>query len=113
MILSGINDKVEIVKYNLTRKNIELSELDQQEIEEKTQRLKRLIKGPYTFDIVIKRDSHHRQGNVIDCRMTLKTAGNTMHAERLNSTVANVVDEVVEALRKELVKFQEKKNDRR
>jgi ribosomal subunit interface protein len=82
------------MKYSLSTQNIELTENDQQMLEEKLARLAKLLTPPFHPDIMIKHDRHHRSGDVISCRINVTQAGNVLHIERTGTSVQEALDEV-------------------
>jgi len=101
------------MKYSLSTDHIQLNDADIKALEEKMERLEKWLKPPFTVDVSIKHDKHHRSGDVIGCRINVQQAGKVYYAERKNSTVKNAVDRSVAAIKKELNKDRDKKKRRR
>ena len=97
------------MKYSLALKNIEIEAKEMDVIDEKLDRLKKILKPPFVCDMVIERDKHHRSGDVVKCRLSLEQEGKVWHSERVANTVTSSVDKVVEVLRKDLRRNADKK----
>lgn len=96
------------MNYSLTVQHIELSQLDQQLLNEKLQRLRKLIDYPATIDVVIRHDTHHRQGHVVTCIINMHIDRHHLHIERAATTVQDALDEAITALREGLRKHHDK-----
>lgn len=94
--------------YSLTLQHIELSELDRQQLDEKLARLDKLINFPATIALVVRHDTHHRQGDVVTCTITLGLDRHHLHTERTASSVQDAFDEAIGALKQELAKHHDK-----
>lgn len=101
------------MKYSLTTQHLTLSSLDQQQLDEKLNRLQRFLLHPYTFAVVLRHDTHHRQGAVITCIFTVTMDGRRLHTERVAATVQDAVDAAIGALKKELTKQRDQHKRRR
>lgn len=98
------------MKYNLHTENIELTDLDHQFLQEKLGRLKKHLHPPYILDVTLTRDGHHRQGNVVNCRLNLEMGGakRTFYADRSDNSVQTCLDQAIAALEHELQKWHDK-----
>lgn len=96
------------MRYALHTQHITLTPLDTQHLEKRLAHLEKRIKLPYTVQVTIVHDAHHRKGEVISCTVTIAQGKTTFHVSRTAETVATSIDEVVSALTKELSKVKEK-----
>jgi ribosomal subunit interface protein len=96
------------MQYSLTTQHLELSELDRQQLDEKLARLDKFITTPATVALVVRRDTHHRQGNIVTCTITVDMDRHRIHTERTASSVQDTFDEAIGALKQELVKHHDK-----
>jgi len=101
------------MNYSLTTKHIEVSDQEKQMIEEKLGRLKKYLEPPFSFDIVLQGDTHHRHGNVVSCRIKLVQAGKTHHVDRARETIQIALDDCIEALSKEVRRRKDRKKNKR
>jgi ribosomal subunit interface protein len=101
------------MKFNLSTEHITLGTTDLQLMEEKMERLEKMLHAPFIVDVRLSHDKHHRQGQVITCRFNIKQSGEVFHAERASDTVQNAVDLTLAATKKELLKFQDKRKQGR
>lgn len=101
------------MKFNLSTEHIKLGATDLQLIEEKMERLEKMLRAPFIVDVRLSHDKHHRQGQVVTCRFNIKQSGEVFHADRSSDTVQNAVDLTLAATKKELLKFQDKRKQSR
>ncbi len=101
------------MKFNLSTEHITLSANDLGLIEEKLERLEKTLRPPFVVDVRLSHDQHHRQGKVVSCRLNIKQGGMVFHADRSADTVQNVIDLAVGAIKKELLKYQDKRKQGR
>jgi ribosomal subunit interface protein len=101
------------MKYSLQTENIVLTDLEANSLQEKLDRLEKLMRPPFVIDVILRHDRHHRKGDVVTCRVNIEQGKYVFHAERKGGTVADCVDEVVQALQKELQKRHDKVLDER
>lgn len=101
------------MNYNLSLHNLELTPLDENFLDKKLSRLRKRVSNPHHLDIALRRDTHHRSGEIITCTMHLKTnvSKKRLHVERTASTVQDCLDEAIEALTHELEKAHDKAKD--
>lgn len=99
------------MQYSLVTKHLTISELDQQQMEEKLNRLEKLLLVPYHMAIALEHDMHHRKGEVVHCRLNLTQRKKTFYAERSAESMQKALDEAISALRHELEKFHSKHKD--
>lgn len=92
------------MKYNLTKKHIELTASDEAALEEKLDRLEKHLRSPYVVDVVLSRDTHHHSGNIITCHINIEEGQKVFHAERESDTILDAVDEVIGAISQQLEK---------
>src|SRR3989344_9641588 len=97
------------MKYSLSTQNLELTEADQQLLEEKLDRLTKHLIPPFHPEIMIRHDRHHRSGQVISCRINVNQSGKVLHIEREGATVQEALDEALNALKGELTKEHDKR----
>jgi ribosomal subunit interface protein len=101
------------MKYTLYKDNIELTELDETFLDKKLNRLEKHVPLPFSCHVSIRRDSHHRTGNVITCKMTIASGKKSFHAERSADTIQDCLDEVIKALSHELEREHDKNKDKK
>jgi ribosomal subunit interface protein len=101
------------MKYSLSTKNIELTEADQERLDEKLGRLSKYLIPPFHPQVLVQQERHHRSGATIRCRINIVQAGTVLHAERMGATVQEALDEVSAALKRELIKRRDKRRLRR
>lgn len=99
------------MKYSLTLRHIELSDLDRQQLEEKLNRLYKHLVPPYEIDVLLAHDTHHTQGDVIRCRVNIEQEGKVYHAERSEGSVQDSIDSVVNALKSELLASHDRRKE--
>lgn len=99
------------MKHSLTLEHIEVSDLDKKQLEEKLDRLYKHMVPPYEIDVLIAHDTHHTQGNVIRCRINIEQEGKVYHVERNEDTVQDAIDEVIAALKSELVESHDRRKE--
>jgi len=102
-----------MMKFNLSTEHITLGESDLQLIQEKLERLEKMLRPPFIVDVRLSHDMHHRQGQVVTCRINIKQGGEVFHAERAADTVQGVIDLTLGATKKELLKYQDKRKQGR
>jgi ribosomal subunit interface protein len=98
------------MKYQLRTDNVELSDLDRVFLDKKMTRLQKHLKPPYAIEVTIRRDSHHRSGEVITCVMNIRMGGvkRVLHSERTANTIQDCIDEIIHAADRELQKIHDK-----
>lgn len=96
------------MKYNLTKKHIEVTTIDEAALEEKLDRLEKHLRTPYVVDVVLSRDTHHHSGNIITCRINVEEGKKLFHAERESDTILDAVDEVIGAISQQLEKHHDR-----
>jgi len=101
------------MKYSLSTKNIELTETDQQMLEEKLGRLTKYLVPPFHPQVVVRYGRRHRSGAVISCAIKVNQSGAVIHAERSGNSVQEALDESIAAIRSELIKRRDKRRQRR
>ena len=101
------------MKYSLSTKNIELTEIDLQMLEEKLNRLTKYLVLPFHPQVVVRRERHHSSGAVINCAININQSGTVIHAERFANSVQGALDESIAAIRSELIKRRDKRRQRR
>ncbi|MFH1353790.1 MAG: ribosome-associated translation inhibitor RaiA [bacterium] len=97
------------MKYSLTTKNIQLPEADIKLLDKKLERLEKHLRPPFQTDVVLRHDRHHRTGDTVTCIVNIKQRGSVFHAQRVGKSAQEALDEVIAALKKELVKNREKR----
>lgn len=100
------------MKYSLTTKYIELVEADIRLLDKKLERLEKHLLVPFQADVVLRRDRHHRSGETVTCKINIEQGKSVYHAQRVGESVQEALDEVIAALKKELVKNREKRRNR-
>ena len=96
------------MKYSLSLKGIELSEVDRNLLEQKLNGLKKRVKPPFRADIVLSHDKRHRSGSVIKCTINFHNMGRIDHVERTADTTQDAIDECISALKNEIMKKKDK-----
>lgn len=96
------------MKYSLALKGIEISDVDRNLLEEKLNRLKKLVKPPFRADIVLSHDKRHRTGSVVKCTINFHYMGTIAHVERTADTAQDAIDECISALKNEIMKNKDK-----
>ena len=99
------------MEYTLHTHHLELTAADATLLDKKLERLQKHLHPPFTVNIGIKRDAHHRSGDIITCTITVNHRKKTIHAERTSNTVQDCIDEVIQALTNELEKDHGKAKD--
>lgn len=84
---------------------------DRAMMDKKLSRLKKHLLPPYTMDVRCTHSTHHAKGDVVDCTVNIEQSGKVFHAQRSSSTIQDALDEVIEALEKELGKEHDKRKD--
>lgn len=100
------------MKYSLSLKGVEFSDVDHNLLEQKLNRLKKLVKPPFRADVVLSHDKRHRNGSVVKCTINFHHMGRIDHAERTADTAQDAIDESIGALKNEIMK-KKKKNVRK
>lgn len=95
---------MENVKYTLSAHNIVLSAFNRRQIEEKIGRLEKYLRHPLPVEITFRREGK----GLILCAVTYGEGKQTLHAERANHSLEESLDQVLEALKKELIKQHER-----
>lgn len=96
------------MRYTLHTQRITLTALDTEHLEKRLAHLEKRLAPPYTAQVTITHDAHHRKGQVINCTLTIAHGKMVFHATRAAETVATSIDEVAQAVTKELSKAKEK-----
>ncbi len=99
------------MKYSISAKKIELSEIDHGLIDSKLSRIHRYLNPPYEASLVINKDSHHKKGKVITCTLKIVMGKNVFYSERQEESLPDALDEIVKVMRTELRRFREKQID--
>lgn len=99
------------MQYNLRAENLTLTEIDHRDLDKKLDRLQRHLTPPYTIDVTLQHDAHHLKGNVITCRINIEHRKKVFHVERVGDTIADTLDEVIHALKRELERDHDKRKD--
>lgn len=97
------------MKFNLSTEHLTLGATDLKLIEEKMERLEKLVQPPFTADVRLDHNRHHRRGKIITCRLNIKQGRRVLHAERSGDTIQNAIDGAITALKVELRKWQDKR----
>lgn len=100
------------MKYSLTTKNIELVEADIKLLDKKMERLEKHLRPPFQVDVVLRQDRHHRTGETVTCKINIEQGRSVYHAQRVGASVQEALDEVIAALKQELLKNREKRRGR-
>lgn len=98
--------------YNLRCVHVNLSDLEQDALDKKVNRLVRHLHPPYTINITLQHDTHHLKGDVVTCRMNVKQGRTIFHAERTGSTIADALDGSLDAIKSELERDRDRRKDR-
>lgn len=97
------------MKFSLSTEHLTLGATDLKLIEEKMERLEKLVQPPFAADVRLDHNRHHRRGKIIICRLNIKQGGQVLHAERSGDTIQNAIDGAMTALKVELRKWQDKR----
>lgn len=97
--------------YSLSLHHLTLSDNDEQEVKKKLDRLHKHLHAPFTTHVRLEHSTHHLKGDVVTCIVNIAQDGQVYHAERTATSVADAIDEVVEALNKELGRAHDKRKD--
>lgn len=97
------------MKYNLSTEHFSITEADQKLIDKKLVKLEKVVHEPFTMDIRVVHDTHHRNGQVVTCRINISQGKRVFHAERSTDSLQTSLDEVIDALRQELKKAHKKR----
>lgn len=100
------------MKYSLTTKNMQLTKADIKLLDKKLERLEKHLRVPFQTNLLLRHDQHHRTRDTITCIVNIKQKGSFFHAQRVGQSVQEALDEVVDALKNELVKNREKERKR-
>lgn len=101
------------MKYSLRTENMTLSQVDQQHLDDRLDRLKRHLLTPYEMNIFLSHDHHHKSGPVITCKINIHQSKKVFHTERTGDTVQAAFDEALLAIKHELDKEHDKKKQHR
>lgn len=85
--------------------NMTLTDENQKHIDAKCAALEKRFNDAVRLSLEIQRDRHHRKGDVIAMRATLRVRNgesNVIHGESAESTFVRSLDEVLDALAKQL-----------
>lgn len=96
------------MKYSLRTQGIKLTDLDRGQLDEKIDRLKTHLQPPFVMDVSVIHEKLRSQGDSVTCKITVEQGKKVFHAERVNSSVQNALDETISAVRKELKKEHDK-----
>ncbi len=97
------------MKYSLSMEHLTVTETDQAMIDKKLTKLEKLVNEPYTMDLRLLHDTHHRNGQVVTCIINLEQGKRVFHAERSSQSIQTSLDEVITAIRHELQKAYKKR----
>ncbi len=96
------------MKYTLQTDNLQLSSLEHNSLDKKLGRLEKHLEIPYVIAVTLAHSAHHLKGDVITCRINVEQGKAVLHAERVGATIADTLDECVQALQQELKKHHAK-----
>ena len=96
------------MKYSLSLKGVEISDVDRNLLEQKLNRLKKRVKPPFRADIVLSHDKRHRTGSVVKCTINFHYMGTIAHVDRTADTAQDAIDESIRALKNEIMKKKDK-----
>lgn len=99
------------MEYTFHSHNLELTEADSTLLDKKMERLEKHLKPPFTANVGLKRDAHHRSGDIITCTIKISHGKKTYHAERTAETIQDCLDEVIHAITQELERDRDKAKD--
>jgi ribosome-associated translation inhibitor RaiA len=94
------------MRYILQTLNLALSDTDQKLLEKKIRTLYTLCRPPYKLKILLSRDTHHRQGDVITCIINIVFGKKNIHVTRQAATIQLVLDSSLAAARKSLLRYK-------
>ena len=95
------------MKYTLASHSIEISDFQHDQIVEKIKKLEKHLPDPLPLEIAFTHDSPE----VVRCHLNYGNGKNTVHCEQTGATIEDALDQVIEKLRRELIKRHEKKRD--
>lgn len=90
------------IKYSVRYDHIELSAWDQEQVEKKLGRLDKRVQDPHMLDITFAHSTHHLNGPVVECKLTLEQGKKVFYAAREAESVQSSLDRSLEALLAEL-----------
>lgn len=96
------------MKYSITTQHIELSEADLTLLDKKLERIKKYLTPPFNANVVLRHDTHHRTGITVTCTVNIKQGKTVFHAQRAGESIQEALDEVIDVLKRELLKNQDK-----
>lgn len=96
------------MKHSLRTHNVTMTAIDQQQMDEKLERLHKHLQPPFTMDVVLDRKILKSQGNSITCTITIEHGKHVFHAQRISHTMQTALDQTIDALHQELKKEHDK-----
>ena len=99
------------MEYTLHKHNLELTDADFNLLDKKLKRLQKHLKPPFNVNIGLRRDTHHKNGEIMTCTINISHGKKTYHAERTGETVQDCLDEVIHALTQELERDHDRAKD--
>lgn len=101
------------MEYRLSTDKVEITDEDRQLMDKKFNRLQKILETPFVVDVRITRDTHHRNGDVVNCKIVIEQGKHVFHADRTADTIQTALDEALEAMQKELQRHHEDSIQRR
>lgn len=96
------------MNYRLQTRDISVSTIEGELIDNKLQRLSKRLREPFEIDVTLTRDQHHRHGDVITCTLKIVAGKHVMYAERQGATIQDTLDAAMQALKREIDKQHDK-----
>lgn len=97
------------MKYSLRSHNLTLTDLDQEQMDKKLDRIKKHLMPPYVMDVSVTREVLKSEGESVTCIINVEQGKRVFHAERTENTLQNSLDEAIDAISNELKKEHDKK----
>ncbi|MEI6853649.1 MAG: ribosome-associated translation inhibitor RaiA [Bacteroidota bacterium] len=95
------------MKVNITSVHFKTDQKLEQYIQEKVEKLSGLYEGLIGTEVTLRIEKNEKEGNKV-AEIRLLIPGNDLFAKKQSKTFEQSIDVVVEALRKQLVKYKEK-----
>ncbi|MBI1833870.1 MAG: ribosome-associated translation inhibitor RaiA [Candidatus Andersenbacteria bacterium] len=96
------------MKYSLRTHNLEVSDLDRQQMDEKLDRLEKHIQIPFVADVSLERHTLRSAGETVTCIIRVEQGKQLFRSERSDSSLQTALDEAIDAIQKELKKAHDK-----
>jgi len=103
------------MKFSFSVGKVDLSEMDKERLGQKLERLKKHLRPPYEVTVKVDRDTHHRKGEVMTCRVHIVMAGQqkAIYADKAGETLESACDEAIEVVERNLRQAHDKSKQKR